>query len=152
MRTAWILVGALLGFMTIGGCGDSQEPLEVAGLEAASAPIVVPLFLQFDDINPCSGLVHTITVTGTARILERDGLLRVQDQKTITTSSGFTGRGTDMFVDNGNIQRFTLNDMLTNESGDRIRAHLVLVVDLSTTPPTVRVMQGTFDEVICVGA
>ena len=83
---------------------------------------------------------------------EHDGRVVVQTQRTITTSDGFQGRGTDTFVDNGKIQRFTLNDMLSHESGARIRAHFVQVIDLSTTPPTVRVFKGTFDGTICVGA
>jgi hypothetical protein len=158
---SWIPVGLLLTVLTASGCGDVQEPLGVADpprlnrsadVQAASAPVEVPIFAQFEDVNPCSGLVHTITFTGTARIHEHDGRVVVHAQRTITTSSGFEGRGRDTFVYNGKIQKVTANDMLTNESGDRIRAHIVLVLDLSTTPPTVRVMKGTFDEVICVGA
>jgi hypothetical protein len=161
MRTAaWISVSFLLSVLATSGCGDRQEPLGVAdpahlnqsaAVRATGAPTEVPIFIQFEFGNPCTGLVHTITVTGTARIHEHDGRVVVHEQHTLTTSDGFQGRGTATIVDNGNIQALTLNDMLTNDSGDRIRAHLLLVLDLSTTPPTVRVMKGTFDEVICVG-
>jgi hypothetical protein len=136
------------------GCRESVlEPRDAGSspvIQAASAPTVVPIFIRFDDVNPCTGLVHTITVRGTARIVEQKGVTVVHSQRTITTSSGFTGRGTETDVDNGNIFKFTLNDMLTNQAGDRIRAHLVLVLDLSTDPPTVRVMQGTFNGVLCI--
>ncbi|MFL5496504.1 MAG: hypothetical protein ACJ8DC_19115 [Gemmatimonadales bacterium] len=142
--------------LVIVGCGESVlDPHDAdrsPRMEAASAPIEVPIFVQFEDVNPCSGLVITVTFTGTARIVEHNGHVVVHERRTISTSDGFEGRGTDTFVDNGNIQKFTLNDMLTNESGDRIRAHLLLVIDLSTTPPTVRVMKGTFGGTICVGA
>ena len=159
--TASIPVGRLLPVLVATGCSDVAEPLGVtepshlsksANVRAASAPIEVPIFAQFDDVNPCSGLVHTITFTGAARIHDHDGRVVVHARRAITTSSGFEGRGTDTFVDNGNIQKVTANDMLANDSGDRIRAHIVLVLDLSTTPPTVRVMKGTFEGVICVGA
>ena len=148
-------IGAAVALVTV-GCGESVlDPHDIDSstrVEAASAPIEVPVFIQFDFLNPCSGLIHTVTFTGTARIHEHDGQVVVQTQRTITTSDGFQGRGTDTFVDNGKIQRFTLNDMLSHESGARIRAHFVQVIDLSTTPPTVRVFKGTFDGTICVGA
>jgi hypothetical protein len=131
---------------------DPQEADRSPRVETASAPIEVPIFIQFEGVNPCSGLVHTITITGTARLIEQDGRSVVHLQRTITTSSGFEGRGTETDVVNGHILKLTLNDMLTNDSDDRIRAHLVLVLDLSTAPPTVRVMKGTFGGVICVGA
>jgi len=144
-------IGVAAALVTV-GCGESVLDPQDAGksprMEAASAPIEVPIFIQFDGVNPCSGLIHTITITGTALIHEHVA----HSQVTITTSSGFVGRGTETDVDNGNIATLTLNHMLTNDSGDRIRAHLLLILDLSTTPPTVRVMKGTFDEVICVGA
>ncbi len=159
MRTAArISLSLLLTVLAAAGCDERQEPLGVAvplhqntfaGVEAASGPTAVPIFVQFDDLNPCSGLIHTVTFTGTAWIHEHNGRVVVRSQRTITTSSGFEGRGTDTFVDNGNIQKVTLNDMLTHPSGDRIRARFALVIDLSTTPPTVQVFNRS---VTCVGA
>lgn len=148
-----ISVAVLLTLLTVTGCGEEQDPLGVAHtppLQAASAPTAVPIEFQFDGVNPCSGEVHTIFFSGTLSIHEGGGRVVLRSRRTITTSSGFTGRGTDTFVGNGNIEKLTLNDMLTHPSGDRIRAHLLLVVDVSTVPPTVRVMKGTFDQTICV--
>jgi hypothetical protein len=125
---------------------STDEPL--AQPSFSGAPPEVPIFIQFD--NPCSGLPITVTITGRARVINDGSVVHLQ--RTITTSDGFKGRGTETDVDNGHIFKFTVNDMLTNDSGDRIRAHLVLVLDLSTTPPTVRVMKGTFRGTICVGA
>lgn len=154
--------GLLFTILAAGGCGEHQELLGLpeqqllnahADVQAASAPTAVPIFFQFAGLNPCSGLPHTVTVTGTAWIHELPGgQVVIHLQKTITTSSGFEGRGTSTIVVNGNIRKFTLNDMLTHPSGDRIRAHLVLVVDLTTSPPTVLVRQGTWGGTICVGA
>jgi hypothetical protein len=145
-------IGVVVALVTV-GCGesvlDTHDPDRSPRVEAASAPTVVPIFVEFDDVNPCSGLVHTVTITGTARIVEHDGRTVVHSQVTVTTSSGFEGRGTETDVNNGNIQTLTLNHMLTNGSGDRIRAHFVLILDVSTTPPTVRATTGS---VTCVGA
>ena len=56
--------------------------------------------------------------------------MRVQ---VVTTDTGFEGRGEHTIVDNGRNSTFTLNDMLVHPSGDRIRAHLVLIIDLETS-------------------
>ena len=148
-------IGAIGALMI--GCSDGQEAFgvyvrdanEAAGVEAASAPTAVPFFEQFVDVNPCSGLDHTVTVTGTAWIHEHHGRQVIRFDRTISTSSGFQGRGTLTFVANGNIERIALNDILTHESGARIRAHFIGVFDLSTSPATVRVSKGT---ITCVGS
>ncbi len=156
MRTpARISVGLLLTLLVVGGCGGGQEPLGVPGLAhlnssgdagAASAPTEIPFVNVFEDLNPCSGVVHTVTMTGTLRVHEHDGRVVGHSEFTLTTSSGFVGRGTETFVANGNVVKFTINAMLTNDSGDRIRAHVVQVVDLSTS--TVRVLKGSLT---CLG-
>jgi hypothetical protein len=66
-----------------------------------------------------------------------DSRIVVRGERTITTSDGFVGRGTDSSVDNGQVFMFRLDDMMTNASGDRFRARGLFVVDLSTG--TVRV-------------
>ena len=68
--------------------------------------------------------------------------------RTITTSDGFEGHGVDSFVDNGQVLRNTLTDILTNEAtGQRFRAHSVFVLDLATD--AVRVERG---ELTCLAA
>ena len=114
---------------------------------AASAPVIVPFFDQFVDLNPCSGLQHTVTITGTALIEATHGARVVHVQRTVTTSSGFEGRGAQTIVDNGNIVKVTLADLLSNESGDRIRAQVVILIDPSTG--TVELFRGA---VTCVGS
>ncbi len=145
----------ILYLLLAGGCNESHDslglsdrthPSSFADVAVAGAPNPIPIFEQFDDVNPCSGLIHTVTFTGTAWIQETDGRTVVREKRTITTSSGFLGRGSDTFVDNGNIQKLTLNDMLTNGSGDRIKAQFIMVFDLSTA--TVQVLRGGLT---CVG-
>jgi hypothetical protein len=154
MKRPLCCMGAIAALMI--GCSDGQEPLGLvdardvttpAGVEAASAPTAFPILEVFVDLNPCSGLDHTVTVTGTAWIHDHQGRQVIRFDRTISTSSGFQGRGTVTFVSNGNIEKISVNDMLTHESGARIRPHFVGVFDLLTVPATVRVFRGT---VTCV--
>jgi hypothetical protein len=130
--------------LCIAGCADSAtSPHDVnptEGVAAASAPVAVPIFEEFVDVNPCSGLNHTVTITGTVWIHENAKVIRFQ--RTVNTSSGFVGRGTLTFVATGDLEKITLNDMLRHESGAQIRAHFTGLFDISTTPPTVRVARG----------
>lgn len=98
----------------------------------ASAPVPLPFFDQFDDVNPCSGDIQTVTVTGTAYLHPHDGRLVVHVERAISTSAGFEGRGTQTFVDNGQIIRVALNDMLVHPDGSRIHAHGNLLIDTAT--------------------
>jgi hypothetical protein len=117
--------------------------LAVAAPAAADAPTEIPFEDVFVDVNPCTGLDHTVTITGTIFEHSHDGRVNGHTQRTITTDpTGFVGHGTDSLVDNGRVFRFTLNDVLMSPSGDRIRVQLVLVVDLSTD--TVRVEKRMF--------
>jgi len=113
---------------------------------AADAPEAVPFSFTFDDVNPCGGPDHTVTISGTSWVHDHNGKIVVRSERTITTSSGFVGRGTDSFVANGQTVTEKLNDVLTHESGERIRAHFILVFDVSTS--TVRAFSGTLT---CVG-
>jgi hypothetical protein len=108
---------------------------------AADPPTVYPFEFVFDDVNPCTGDTHTVTISGTTSLHDHDGRIVAQSERTITTSpTGFVGHGTDSNVLNGNVEVFRLTDIATDPSGDRFRAQLVMVVDVSTG--TVRVEQG----------
>ncbi len=123
-------------------------PLVVSTSAPADEPTAIPFEVVFDDVNPCTGKVHTLTIAGTAFVHSEDGRTIVRSERTISTSpTGFTGHGTDSSVANGNIVMFRLTDILTNPSGARIRARFVFVLDLSTG--VVRVEKG---EVTCLGA
>jgi hypothetical protein len=114
---------------------------------AADPPTASPFEFVFDDVNPCTGLTHTVTIAGTTSVHDHDGRIVAYSERTITTSpTGFVGHGTDSYVLNGQVEMFRLADILTNPSGDRIRARFVIVVDLSTR--TVRVAKG---ELTCLG-
>ena len=100
---------------------------------AADSPTAVTWEFVFDDVNPCTGGVHTVTIAGATLVHEHDGRTVAHSERTITTSpTGYVGRGTDTEVLNGQVEMFRETDILTSPSGSRIRAHFVLVVDAST--------------------
>jgi hypothetical protein len=100
---------------------------------AGEAPVAFPFEQTFVDVNPCTGLDHTITVTGTFFVYERgvNGISHRLD-RTITTSSGFTGHGEEISIDHDRI--FLIHDILTNSAGEHILADLVFVQDPQGTP------------------
>lgn len=114
---------------------------------AADAPTAMPFEVTFPDVNPCTGLMHTVTIAGTEFVHSHDGRIVVHSTRTITTApTGFVGHGAGAFLDNGQVFKFTSTDILTNPAGDRIRARTVFVLDLSTE--TVRVDRF---ELTCLG-
>jgi hypothetical protein len=121
--------------------------LALAPPAAADPPTETSFTFSFEDVNPCTGLIHTVTFTLTIFAHSHDGRIVEHVQRTITTDpTGFVGHGSESFVDNGQVVKDTLTDILTNPEGDRIRAHFVFVLDLSTD--TVRVEKG---ELTCLG-
>jgi hypothetical protein len=96
-----------------------------------------PFVDVFDDVNPCTGRVHTVTIAATFSVHSHDGRTVATGKSTVSTSSGFSGKGSSSFVINGQVERGRFLDMLSNGAGDRIRARGVFVFDLSTE--TVRV-------------
>jgi hypothetical protein len=92
----------------------------------ADPPVVRYAHDVFVDVNPCTGLEHTVTIDST--IYEPvNGVSR--STSTITTSSGFSGTSAaeiSVFHEAFSI----LNDMIYNpETGQRIRVHVVVIDD-----------------------
>jgi hypothetical protein len=115
----------------------SVVALAFAAPAAADPPTVFPIQEVFTDINPCTGDTMTVTFVGTASVHEHDSRFVVQVHRTITTSDGFFGHGTNSTVFNGQVFRSRQADVMTNASGDRFLARFVFVFDVSTE--TVRV-------------
>jgi hypothetical protein len=124
----------------------SVVALAFAAPAAADRPTEFPILDVFPDVNPCTGNPMTVTFVGTAFVHFHDSRMVGRSQRTITTSDGFVGHGTDSFVANGQVFVFRQTDILTNASGDRFRARGVFVVDVSTG--TVRVERF---ELTCLG-
>jgi hypothetical protein len=110
----------------------SVVALAFAAPAAADAPTEFPILDVFSDVNPCTGDPMTVTFVGTAFVHEHGSRVVVRAQRTITTSDGFVGHGTDSFVDNGQVIKFRQTDIMTNASGDHFRARGLFVLDLST--------------------
>jgi hypothetical protein len=113
---------------------------------AADRPTEFPILDVFPDVNPCTGTPMTVTFVGTVSVHEHGSRVIAQAHRTITTSDGFVGHGTDTFVENGQVLMSRIADIMTNASGDHFRARGVFVLDLSTD--TVRVDRF---ELICLG-
>jgi hypothetical protein len=113
---------------------------------AADPPTEFPILDVFPDVNPCTGDPMTVTFVGTAFVHMHDSRTVARSQRTITTSDGFVGHGTDTFVDNGQVLMFRQTDIMANASGDRFRARGLFVLDISTE--TVRIERF---ELICLG-
>ena len=114
---------------------------------AADRPQEFPILDVFPDVNPCTGNPMTVTFTGTFYVHEHGSREVVRGERTITTSDGFVGHGTDSFVDNGQVLMFRQTDIMTNAStGQRFRARGVFVLDLSSD--TVRIERF---ELTCLG-
>ena len=125
----------------------SVVALAFAAPAAADPPTQFPIFDVFPDINPCTGTPMTVTFVGTLFVHVHDSREVNIAHRTITTSDGFVGHGTDSFVDNGQVIKFTQTDIMTNATtGDRFMARNVFVLDVATE--TVRV--GRF-ELTCLG-
>ena len=120
--------------------------LAFAAPAAADPPTEFPILDVFPDVNPCTGNPMTVTFVGTAFVHFHDSRVVARAQRTITTSDGFVGHGTDNFVDNGQVVMSRITDIMANASGDRFRARGVFVFDISTE--TVRVDRF---ELTCLG-
>lgn len=121
------LLLVLLGLLALG----------FAAPAAADRPTEFPILDVFPDTNPCTNTPMIVTFVGTVAVHEHDSRVVAIAHRTITTSDGFVGHGTDTFVDNGQVLMARITDVMTNASGDRFRARGVFVLDLSTD--TVRV-------------
>jgi hypothetical protein len=115
----------------------SVVALAFATPAAADAPTEFGFQDVFDEINPCTGAPMIVTIVGAASGHEHGSRFVGHAKRTISTSDGFSGRGTDAFIGNGQVVVFRFADMMTNASGDRFRAQGVFVLDLSID--TVRV-------------
>lgn len=118
--------------------------LAVAAPAAADPPTAFPLHEVFVDVDPCTGLDHTVEVTGTFFRHSHANGNTYHAPRTITTSSGYVGHGVEVSVDHERI--FVINDVLANPNGNRLRAHLVLVRDADFT--MIRVEQFRLE---CIG-
>jgi hypothetical protein len=90
MKARRAVVGGLAAALTLVALA-----LMLAGPAAAHAPIESSWVFAFDDVNPCTGDMHTVTIAGTRSVHDHNGRIVAHDARTITTSptgSSATGR------------------------------------------------------------
>lgn len=92
---------------------------------------------EFDDTDPCTGLQMRVTLDTTFFEHAHGDRFVVHGERTVSTSLGYAGGGKSNFVDNGRTEKFSVHDMVTDDSGHRIQVHGVFVFDRKTE--TVRV-------------
>ena len=96
----------------------------------ADRPTEVPVLDVFTGVNACTGLEETVTVSGTIFRHFHGDQENHHFAQTITTSSGYIGRGTEVGILHERI--FVVNAMLTNDAtGERISLHFVGIHDAS---------------------
>jgi hypothetical protein len=110
----------------------SVVALAFAAPAAADRPTEAPIFDVFQDVNPCTGTPMTVTFVGSVFFHEHGSRVVAYAQRTITTSDGFAGHGTDSFVDNGQVVRFRMTDVMRNASGALFLVRFVFVFDVAT--------------------
>jgi hypothetical protein len=111
--------------------------LVIAAPAAADRPAAFTFVDVFPDVNPCTGNAMTVTIAVNGFVHEHGSREVAYAERTITTSDGFVGRGTETFLFNGQIILFRQTDIMTSASGERFRAHGEFILDISTD--TVRV-------------
>ena len=107
----------------------TSAALLVTVAASAGPPTVRQFTDTFVDVNPCTGLPHTVTINVTQYFVSP---VLGHGTHEITTSSGFVGRGVETEV-GPNDEMFLLNDMLVNAAtGQRIHAQLIEVINPAT--------------------
>lgn len=130
----------------------SLSPAAVSPIAASRAPVEVPLFEQFDDLNPCTGAVVTITFTGTARIHQFGNHSMLVANGSVATSDGFTGSFNRQIVVHGDrVTHARFHDMEVNQAtGQRIIFGVGMFHE-TTAGGEIRVSFVHFSGAKCVG-
>ena len=128
--------------------------LSAASLVAfAAPPVSQPLFEQFDDVNPCTDEIITLTFVGTAVVRSSGDHFTLRASGTVTTSDGFEGSFNRNFVVIGDrVETLRFHDMeMSNISGQRVIAAVGLVhVTRVDGVPVVDLIR--FPNLRCVGS
>lgn len=119
----------------------------------AAPPASQPLFEQFDDVNPCTDEIITLTFVGTAVVRSSGDHFTLRASGTVTTSDGFEGSFNRNFVVIGDrVETLRFHDMeMSNVNGQRVVAAVGLVhVTRVDGVPVVDLIK--FPSLRCVGS
>lgn len=117
--------------------------LSMAAPHAPAAPEPITRSVTFRDTDPCTGKEHTLTIASTIWTSELpDGREVIRWERRLSSDSGYEGRGVRTIVDNGNVFKLRNMDVWSHPDGRQFQARGLIVLDLRTDPPTVRVQEG----------
>jgi len=142
MKRITILCTILFMTILVVGCSDQKAPTALSegvpgdDVSLNKAPPVVSTFsFSFTDINPCTGLVHTLSFDATTRVhffqLPSGHHFNGHFEADIVTSDGYSGKVVQHDIDSGTglpgnpTEEFTVqstfNVNLSNASKQRIK-------------------------------
>ena len=111
--------GTLVGAMALLACSDDSTAPHIAPqtVVTSHAPVEVPLNVQFNDINFCTGQIVTYTMTGTARVQQQGDRYLLVARGTVVTSDGFAGTFNRTFIIKGDqVTHLRFHDMETSSA------------------------------------
>jgi len=124
------------------GAVTAPDPPQFS-MHEGSAPIEFPFTSEFPAVNPCTGLGHIVTWTGTGWFQPHPNNAVLRFQFAIATTDGYAGSGNDVWMGTdgrpGDVLKRTVNTLLTHPSGSRLMVHLVMVIDFKNSPPIAHV-------------
>ena len=120
-----------MGRLLISAVLAASLALALAGAAAADRPTAFLLSeTVFDEVDPCTGQVHDVTIDATFYVHEHGAVTAARGARTLSTTAGYAGRGTSSYVLNGNVELFRFTDVLADDLGNRIRASGVFLFDV----------------------
>jgi hypothetical protein len=148
VRTLTIGAAVLLATVFAAGCNDRNVPTELSEEPAFDqAPLVSTFPVTFTFDNPCTGDEDVVRGTVTERFhffeTETDPVrhhFNVEVRTEIETDAGFSGFDIQHFTDMGFpapgvpeeefSSTFTVNVNLSNDSGQRVKGHIVFHITI----------------------
>jgi len=93
----------------------------------AAAPVIAPYFVQFQDVNQCTGEMSDITLNGFSRTVTVKEGFSMHFELVVTVSGGYEGFMTGEWVVRGDqVSHLTLFDSEVNSDGQRLTARTLL--------------------------
>lgn len=86
----------------------------------------------FEDVNPCTGLVHEVTLQFDVNIHQHQNNFVGYAERSGTTSSGYTMHGRDSFVANHSVERLAQTDVWRHPDGSMFIVQVHYTFDLSS--------------------
>ena len=98
---------------------------------AADAPIEIQDSFTFQDVNPCTGELHEITIHVDVSLHLHADREVVSIARSGSTDDGYTMiAGTESFVFNGNVARAAFTDQWRGDDGSKFKAQGKFVYNL----------------------